>query len=353
MAASHPHRVGLIGVGPGGDLHAGALALLRDESGADGTPPAAVVATASSRGAGSPHWPDARSVSIDEMLADPEIDIVAICTPSDSHGSLTLAALRQGKHVVVEKPMALDAGEAEEIVHESRARGLIVSPVSQRRFEPVHQTLKAMLDRGELGRLVLAESFLHWWRDDDYYASAPWRVHHDLGGGSLMNQGVHNIDLLEWLVGPSRSVQAMYGTLGHDMEAEDTTVATVELAGPDGSGALGVIVTSTATKPGEPAELILRTDKGTTRIDQDGIADWSIEGVERPDVAGGPPSGASDPAAIGYSSHAKQWRDVLAAIDEGRQPLLDAESGWRTVQLMTAMYDSSDEGRRITLKEHP
>lgn len=352
MVASQPHRVGLIGVGPGGDLHAGALRLIADQSGPDAAP-AEVVATASSRGAGSPHWPDARKLSPEEILVDPDVSVVAICTPSDSHGALTLAALRAGKHVVVEKPMTLDAGEAEEIVAEAAARNLVVSPVSQRRFEPVHQKIKSMLDNGDLGRLILAESFLHWWRDDAYYASAPWRVHQELGGGSLMNQGVHNIDLLEWLVGPSRSVQAMYATLGHDMPTEDTTVANVELAGPDGSGALGVIITSTATYPGEPAELILRTSKGTVRIDQEGIADWSIDGVDRPEVAKGPPSGASDPSAIGYTSHAAQWRDVLAAIDGGTAPLLDAESGWRTVQLMTAMYDSAETGQRITLKEHP
>src|SRR5699024_3137744 len=149
------------------------------------------------------------------------------------------------------------------------------------------------------------------------------------GGGSLMNQGVHNVDLLRWLCGPVAAVTAQYATLAHSMDAEDTTVATLRFA----SGALGMISTSTATPPGSPATVTLHSDRGVAELGQGEILRWDVDGVPAPTSASGIGSGAADPTAIGIAGHVQQWRDVLEAIDIGRPAAITAADGAETLRL--------------------
>ena len=333
--------VGILGLGGIGVTHARALrelapdVRLRAFSGGD-------AARAAEAG-----WPEAAQVAPDGLVGTPGVDVVAVCSPSEQHAAHALAALEAGKHVVVEKPLALEVSDADRIVALATERDAVAAVISQRRLEPEYAALKEFLDAGTLGRIRLATTQVHWWRDADYYRAAPWRTAMSGGGGSLMNQGVHNVDLLRWLCGPVAEVTAQYGTLAHEMEAEDTTVATLRFT----SGALGMISTSTATPPGSPATVTLHTDRGVVELGQGEVLRWDVAGVPAPTAGSGIASGAADPRAIGIAGHVQQWRDVLAAIRTGAAPTVSAADGAETVRLLCAVYQAAETGHSINPEE--
>jgi len=327
-------RVGILGLGAAGRIHAQALRELSDR--AEVTAFSGVDAA----DAVSVGWPGAAFLEPDELVGAPNVDVVAVCSPSEYHGRNAISALENGKHVVAEKPLALTVEEADRIVELGRERNLLVSPISQRRFETDYAELKKLLGSGALGEVRLVTTHAHWWRTNEYYQAAPWRGRMWSGGGSLMNQGVHTVDLIQWLCGRVVEVTAQYGTLGHQIEAEDTTVATLRFA----SGALGLLSTSTATPPGSPATVAIYTDRGVVELGQGGILRWEVDGVAPPAGCGNGASGAADPLAIGIEGHKTQWRDVLNALAEGREPAVTAESGAAGVRLMCAIYESADTG---------
>lgn len=334
-------RVGIVGIGSIGRTHAKVLTELSDQAvvvAASGGSPAALAEL----GLGA-----AAHLSPDDLLTHPDVDIVAITSPSGAHGEQALTALRAGKAVVVEKPLAVDADTAEEIVRLGEQRGLMVAVIAQRRLEPQNLAIKRLLDAGALGRPLLGETFVHWHRDDAYYAHADWRTSLADGGGSLMNQGLHNLDLLDWFLGPVSSVTGQYATLGHSMDAEDTTVATLRFA----SGALGLAATTTATRPGDPARLTVFTSTGVLEITHTEISRWEFDGVPRPAQVPGAAAGSSDPAAIGAAGHLDQWRDILAAYRGGHDPAVTGRDGLRTVQLLCGIYEACRTGRAVTLPE--
>lgn len=331
-------RVGLLGLGTIGRSHARALAELRDRGvliGRSGGAPGA---------AAEAGWPDAAHLSVQDLLNREDVDVLAICTPSGAHAENVLAALEAGKHVVVEKPLALTADEADRIVALAAEKGLGVHVISQRRFEPEVQAVRAALEAGQLGAVRLATTHVHWWRDESYYAAAAWRGETAGGGGSLMNQGVHNVDLLRWLVGPVESVTAQSATLAHGPGAEDTTVGTVRFVG----GALGLISTSTATPPGTPATLTLHCERGVVEIGQGELRRWEVDGVPAPALGGegeGIGVGASNSAAIGIAGHLQQWTDILDALHAGRGSSIPGRDAAETVRLLDALTTAAATGR--------
>ena len=333
--------VGILGLGGIGLTHARALRELapdlRLRAFSGGSPARAAEAG----------WPEAVQVEPDELAGAPGVDVVAVCSPSQQHADQALAALGASKHVVVEKPLALQVSEADRIVALASERGAVAAVISQRRLEPEYAALHQALRTGALGRIRLATTHVHWWRDEDYYRAAPWRTEMAGGGGSLMNQGVHNVDLLRWLCGPVAEVTAQYGTLAHEMDAEDTTVATLRFA----SGALGMISTSTATPPGSPATVTLHTDRGVVELGQGEVLRWEVEGVPAPSAGSGIASGAADPKAIGIAGHVQQWQDVLTAIRTGADPAVSAADGAETVRLLCAVYQAAETGRSINPEE--
>lgn len=331
-------RVGLLGMGVIGEQHAAALHELRDEA-------ELTAFTGSSPGlAASAGWGEAAHVARDALLGRDDVDVVVLCTPSDQHGQQALAALEAGKHVVVEKPFTLTVAEAEQVAALAEERGRQVSVISQRRFEPEHLAVRAMLDAGELGELRLARTHVHWWRDAAYYASAAWRGLTASGGSALDNQGVHNIDLLRWLAGPVEAVTAQAATVAHDIEAADTFVATLSFAG----GALGLLSITTATPPGFPATIALNFDRGEIVLGQGEILSWDHD-APRPagTAAAERTSGAAEPMAIGIGGHVNQWRDILASIRESRPSSVDAAEGVRTVRLSAAIALAAETGRLV------
>lgn len=338
-----PTRVAILGLGSIGRTHAAALR----EVGSD----AAILVAASG---GTPEmltehgWPDAEHVAPSELIGRGDIDILVITTPSGSHAREAIAAVEAGHHVVVEKPIATTVEDATAVLQAARAADRRVYPVAQRRLEPQHRHIRRLLDDGTLGRPLLGEIRVHWYRDADYYAAAAWRAQMP-AGGSLMNQGLHSIDLLSWFLGPIRSVTAQTATLANGGDAEDTAVLTLESA----AGALGTVVTTTATPPGDAAALALRTDRGVLELAHTDVVRWDLPDVAPPDSTSGVQAGSSDPAAIGIAGHLDLWRDVLDAHRDGREATVGAVDGWRTVALIDAAYRSAETGQRVPVPDPP
>ncbi|WP_454041481.1 Gfo/Idh/MocA family protein [Cellulosimicrobium sp. Marseille-Q8652] len=328
--------VGIVGMGGIGTMHARALRALDDQ--------VRLVAYSGARAATADElalWP-AEHLGPEAVITHPDVDVVAICSPSGTHADLARAALGAGRHVVVEKPLALDVDDALRVAATARERGLTVSTISQRRFETEHAALKRAVDDGALGELRLATTHVHWFRDDDYYRAASWRSTTGQGGGSLMNQGVHNVDLLRWLCGPVESVTAQSGTLAHAIEAEDTTVATVRFT----SGALGVVTTTTAAPPGFPATISLFGSRGSVELGQGEVRRWDVPGVPAP-TTGAPASGAADPLAIGHAGHLAQWTRIVTALETSTPVPVGIDEAVETVRLLCAIDEAAATGSTV------
>ncbi len=296
------------------------------------------------------------------VLADPDIDAVSVCTPSGTHVEVAVAALRAGKHVVVEKPLDVNVAAADRLVAAERESDRTVTVISQHRFDGASQAVHAAVADKRMGRLTSGVVSIGWWRSQGYYDSGDWRGTWALdGGGALMNQGVHTVDLLVWLFGDPVSVTAQTGLLAHSgIETEDVAVATVTFA----SGALGVVHATTAAYPGLSARLQVHGDSGSAIIDDDqlvwfhtrsatskeasaygsGLSDNQAAQALAPVAEGayGPTAGAV-PGALG-AAHAAQYADFLAAIARGRPPLVTVAQARRTVATVTAIYESARSG---------
>ena len=285
-------------------------------------------------------------VGMDAMLADADLDVVVICSPTGHHAEHAIAALEAGKHVVIEKPIARHPADAHRVLAAAARSGRALSVISQRRFEPAVRVVRDLITTGMLGRPILIEGALRWSRSAAYYATADWRGTIEDDGGVLLNQGIHVIDLMRWLGGPVIEVQGATATLVHDIEAEDTAAATLRFA----SGALGLIAATTATDIGVPGELTLVHERGSVTLTEGGIKRWLVPGVPQPSTGPGEASGAADPGAIGNLGHIRQWEDILGAIAAGRPPAVGGADGLAALELVDAVYRSSRTGQAVALR---
>ena len=240
--------------------------------------------------------------------------------PSGLHAAIGVQAAKAGKHLVVEKPIDVSLEAADRLIEAARAAGVALTVISQHRFDPGLVELRRLLDDGALGRLVLGEASTKWYRAQAYYDSAAWRGTYAMDGGSLMNQGVHYVDLLRWCLGPPAEVTAMCSTQAHQIEVEDTSLAVVRFA----SGAVGTILSSTAAFPGFPQRLEITGTEGTVIVEDGRIVRRALAAdpdPAAPAAAADPDrSAAADPAAVEVASHAAQLADLLDAVDTGREP---------------------------------
>lgn len=274
-----------------------------------------------------------------DMLADEEIDAVCICTPSGFHAENAIAALLSGKHVVLEKPMALSVADADRIIETCEKTGKLLTVISQLRFAEDIQWVKRLIADGSFGRISLCGLHLKYWRDPAYYSSSPWKgtLKFD-GGGALMNQGIHGIDLLEYLVGPIKTARGKIATLMHKIETEDTAVATVEFE----HGALGVIEGSTCAYPGFARRIEIHGDAGYVVLRETGVEKLMIRGKEVSVECSAPGvNTASDPANLGHHNHEMQIRNLLAAAEGKEELLVDCREGRRAVCVIESIYRSS------------
>lgn len=292
---------------------------------------------------------------LNEMLTHPGLDVVTICTPSGAHMEPAVAAAKAGKHVIVEKPLEINLKRCDKIIDACRKAGVTLATIFPSRFHKSAQLMKAAVDKQRFGRLTLGDAYVKWFRTQAYYDSGAWRGTWKLdGGGALMNQAVHSVDLLLWLMGPVVEVSAYTSTLAHErIEVEDVATATLRFA----SGALGVIEATTASYPGSLKRIELHGSSGSAIMVEEDIVKWEFEKTTAQDRAllkrmagqtktGG---GAADPAAIGHHGHTELFKDALAAIKSKQSPLVDGSEGRKSVELILAIYKSAVSGKPVKL----
>ncbi|RMF91571.1 MAG: gfo/Idh/MocA family oxidoreductase [Planctomycetota bacterium] len=292
---------------------------------------------------------------LDKMLADPKVDVVTIATPSGAHMEPAVAAAKAGKHVIVEKPLEITLEKCDAIIDACREAGVVLSTIFPSRFHESSQLLKRAVESGKFGRLTIGDAFVKWWRTQEYYDSGAWRGTWALdGGGALMNQSIHSVDLLAWLMGDAVEIQAETALLAHErIEVEDVALALLRFK----NGAVGVIEATTAAYPGYLKRIELHGTKGSAVMEEEDIIKWDFAEETDEDAAvkqamaekksGG--GGASDPAAIGHHGHARQFADVVDAIRTGRKPLIDGPEGRRSVEIILAVYQAAETGTRVQL----
>jgi UDP-N-acetyl-2-amino-2-deoxyglucuronate dehydrogenase len=290
-----------------------------------------------------------------EFLNHPGLDIVNICTPSGAHLEPAVSAAAAGKHVVVEKPLEITLERCDRIIEACVQANVKLCTIFPSRFSPANVVLKQAIDAGKFGRLTLGDTYVKWWRTQQYYDNGGWRGTWALdGGGAFMNQAIHNVDLIAWLMGDIVEVSGMTATLAHErIEVEDTGVAVVRFK----NGALGVLEATTSAWPGMLKKTEIHGTQGSAIVEQDDVLLWKFE-PETPEdqqvrerfaqkVGGG--GGAADPKAISYQGHLRQLEDFVHAIRTGVKPLVDGAEGRSSVEIILAIYESAKTGRRITL----
>ncbi len=286
-----------------------------------------------------------------ELCTHPDVDYVDVCTFPDAHLSIVEHCADARKPVLLQKPIAADLTSARAIVTAAANAGITLGVMSQHRFDDSIVFLNRALAAGRLGRLLQADAYVKWYRSPEYYArpgKGAWDVE---GGGALINQAIHQVDLLLYLAGPVQAVSAAWqlGAL-HQIPSEDIVNAVLQFR----SGATGVLQASTAFWPGSPERLELHGTLGTAVITGDRLTCWKIADDVAVTSAPAPvaelaASGASDPMAIGLESFERQFLDFASAVRERRPPLVDGEEGYRALQLVTAIYTSCSEARFVQL----
>jgi UDP-N-acetyl-2-amino-2-deoxyglucuronate dehydrogenase len=354
-------RFGILGCGVIGPHHARAIAGLQS---AELVAVADVVPELAEKLAGeygcSPY------PSLEEMLSSVDLDAVCICTPSGMHAEDAITALEAGKDVVIEKPVDVTLKAADRLLEVQRATGGKVAVVSQHRFDAATQAVHEAVGRGEFGRLTSGSAEVRWWRSQSYYDSGGWRGTWELdGGGVLINQAIHSIDLLQWLMGPVVEVTAYTGLLAHErIEVEDTAVAILKFAG----GALGTIVATTAAYPGLTARIAVHGDRGSAIIDDDelryfhagdgqegdaygasGGENQAEEVMERFGKAESGTGAGADPGSLSMA-HRDQIQDFVEAVLVDREPSINLVEGRKPLAIIQGIYESARTGGPVRIQ---
>ncbi len=284
----------------------------------------------------------------DKFLQHPGLQIVNICTPSGTHAELGIRAAEAGKHVLVEKPIEINLERADALIAACDKAGVKLGVIFQSRFLPAVQRIKRAIDEGRLGKLMLGDALVKWYRAPEYYAPGSWRGTLKMdGGGALINQAIHTIDLLCWMMGPAESAFAMKAALRYPhIEAEDTLVGTVKFQ----NGALSVVQAATSAKPGFKRRLEISGERGSIILDGDAISVWAIDGEDSNlGEAEQLTDGSANPAAISNEGHRRQIEDMMHAVIENRAPMIDGREGRKSLELVVALYEAANEGKPVKL----
>lgn len=283
-----------------------------------------------------------------ELMEDPQVDVVSVCTPSGAHAEIAVAAARHHKHIFCEKPLEVTSEKISQIIDAAQENNVKLGCVFQRRTYPEAVAVREFLEQHDVGPVIYAEAKLKYWRSQEYYDSGEWRATWDMdGGGALMNQGVHGIDLLLWFVGNPKAVYAVCKTQSHDIPVEDASAAVVEFE----NGAIGVIRGTTCVYPGEATEIALHFKTGTIIFGDKGIVtcEFQDESLKMPPLKPFVANIKEDPTQIGALSHVVLAQDLVDSILNDRAPCIPPEDARRAVDLILSIYRSSNEQRRIEL----
>jgi len=294
------------------------------------------------------------------LLERADVDVVCVCTPSGLHAEVGIAAALAGKHVLCEKPLDVTLARADALIEACRKAGVWLGAVFQSRFHPLNLAIKAAIDSGRLGRIVYADAHLYWYRAHTYFSGGDPKGWHGTwaldGGGAFINQGIHNVDLVQWLVGPVKSVFARAGTFTHSIETEDvgTAVLTFE------SGALGNLTCTTSAYPGLTNDLHVVGEHGSIVTQDQRLVTWRIRG-ESPEAeaeeerkmlaafSAAGPSPSADPKVVG--GHRAHIADMVEAVREGHEPRVNGVAARPALALVLAILESASSGREVQVAE--
>ncbi len=284
----------------------------------------------------------------EEVCEHPEVDFVDVCTFPDFRLQPVEACAKARKPIQVQKPIATNLETARKMIETARSAGIPLGVVSQHRFDDASLFISRAIADGKLGKILEADAYVKWYRTPEYYSrpiKGSWAVE---GGGALINQAIHQVDILLWLIGPVREVFALWQLGGmHKIESEDVISVLMRYA----SGAQGVIQASTAFWPGYTERVEIHGTKGTAILAGDKLAAWDVRDYEGepPPLAREVLSGSADPMAIPLTPFERQFRDFGEAIETGRKPAVSGEEGYRALELVLAAYRSCREGGKVTL----
>ena len=285
-----------------------------------------------------------------EMFNRKDIDVVTLCVPSGLHMQVAIDAMEAGKHVISEKPIEVTLEKIDKMIEVSKKTKKFISCVFQSRFFENAKRIRDDVTAGKFGKLILGDMYNKWYRSPEYYKSAGWRATWELdGGGALMNQAVHGVDLLQYYMGEPVSVNAYCETLSHDIKVEDTAVAVLRFK----SGALGVIEGTTNVYPGSARKIEIQGTKGTAVLeDYNTLIKYEFEGqgdtsakYNEAKVKGG----SADPTAMSRETHAKQFAAYIEALMAGKEPPIGAQEARKSVEIILAIYKSAKEKREVRL----
>lgn len=280
-----------------------------------------------------------------DLLADPDVDIVCVCVPSGTHAEICIDTARAGKAIVCEKPMEITVEKIQRVIDVVEESGVKMQCIFQRRRMPIAMAVRELIQSGGLGKIFTAEADLRYYRDQAYYDSAGWRGTWELdGGGALMNQGVHGVDLILWML--NDEVESLYGvaeTLGRTIEVEDTAAAVLRMK----KGALCSIISATTTYPGFSTTFKISGEKGSVAFSDNGLELWTFIDQEnappRPDLVSEQVGGHRDPAAISISGHIELLADIAAAVRDDREPLIPPREATLAVRAICGIYESQQK----------
>ena len=287
---------------------------------------------------------------LDRFLAHQPMDIVAIGSPSALHAEQGIAAARRGLHVLSEKPLDVTTRRADELIDACTAAGVKLGVFFQDRLRPAVARLKRMVDDGELGKPVMIAGRVRWYRPPEYYSGSKWRGKWALdGGGALMNQAIHTVDLVQWLFGPVDRVSAAVATRVHDIEVEDTAAAVIEFT----SGAIGTIEATTSLFPGYPRRIEVTGSEGTVIIEGDEIVGTDLRTSQAPGTVSAAPvprlENVASPVVSDASAHQRVLEDFIRAIREDAIPATDGREARRSVELVETIYAAARKHRAVAL----
>ena len=335
-------RFGLLGCGMVGHYHASAIGAVEDC-----TLVACASKTYSSAEKLAKEFGTEARHSYDDLLSDSSINFITICTPSGNHFEDARKALLAGKNVVVEKPISLRPEQADDLIDLAKEKGLILCTISQTRFSDAVQAIHKAVIEGRFGKMVSAQLMMRYMRGQEYYDQASWRGSFEgEGGGMLMNQGIHGIDVLCYIMGQPVSVMGYTATRLRRIEGEDTAVAAIEFA----DGSLAVVDATVCSNPSFTKKFIFCGEKGTVVLENDVITTWSLP-QQCPVKVGASSAGSSsaDPRGISTEYHTREFRNLRDHYVDGRALLVDGIQGKLPLSVICGIYESSDSGKRIAL----
>ncbi|GMW00182.1 MAG: dehydrogenase [Candidatus Hydrogenedentota bacterium] len=291
-----------------------------------------------------------------EMIQRPDLHAVSLCVPSGMRAEIAEVCAKAGKHILSEKPLEVSTDRIDRILAAVDEANVLLGCIFQYRFADGPREIQRALNSGRFGKLVLGDAYIKWYRSQEYYNSGAWRGTRKLdGGGCLMNQGIHQIDLLLWYFGPVKRVTAQTALVGHEgLEVEDLACAMLQFE----NGAMGCIEGSTAIWPGHPARVEIHGTEGSVVLEDGEIVSWKFKNelpedkaiVDRLNQGSATGSGAADPLAnLKHEAHRRQIEDFALAIRDGREPAIVGREGRRAVELIEAIYRSAETGRPVDL----